>query len=109
MAVRRRRRISAIVGLGLVVTAASVALDRTPAAAAPPVNCAAFVVSGNPRTSTGATWTYQSTDLGVQEGIRLLDRLAERPTPVQVLERAQAWAPLRSVASWVLWRLTDQR
>ncbi|MFH1763264.1 MAG: DNA-3-methyladenine glycosylase 2 family protein [Gemmatimonadota bacterium] len=46
-------------------------------------------------------------DLGLQEGIRMLDGLAERPTPGAALERAEAWAPLRSVASWYLWRLKD--
>ena len=48
-----------------------------------------------------------ATDLGVREGLRRLDGLEERPTPKAVLERSEAWKPLRSVASWVLWRLTD--
>ena len=46
-------------------------------------------------------------DLGLQEGIRILDGLDERPTPSAVLERAKVWTPLRSVASWYLWRLKD--
>ncbi len=46
-------------------------------------------------------------DLGLLEGIRLLDGLSERPTPSVAAERALVWAPLRSVASWYLWRLTD--
>jgi DNA-3-methyladenine glycosylase II len=46
-------------------------------------------------------------DLGLQEGIRILDDLPERPTPAAALERARVWAPLRSVASWYLWRLVD--
>ncbi len=46
-------------------------------------------------------------DLGLQEGIRILDGLTERPGPAPALERARVWAPLRSVASWYLWRLTD--
>lgn len=50
-----------------------------------------------------------STDLGVQEGLRRLDGLAERPTPRELGERAEVWAPLRSVASWVLWRLADEK
>lgn len=49
-----------------------------------------------------------STDLGVQEGMRRLDGLVERPTPDELLARAEVWQPLRSVASWVLWRLTDK-
>ena len=46
-------------------------------------------------------------DLAIQEGLRLLDNLKHRPTPNEVLERAEAWKPLRSVASWVLWGLVD--
>jgi len=48
-------------------------------------------------------------DLGVREGLRRLDGLHERPAPKQVLARAEVWAPLRSVASWVLWRLTESK
>jgi 3-methyladenine DNA glycosylase/8-oxoguanine DNA glycosylase len=46
-------------------------------------------------------------DLAVREGLRRLDGLAERPAPAQVLERAEPWGPLCSVASWVLWRLSE--
>jgi DNA-3-methyladenine glycosylase II len=48
-----------------------------------------------------------ATDLGIREGVRRLDGLAERPTPAAVLERARPWHPVCSVASWVLWRLAD--
>jgi 3-methyladenine DNA glycosylase/8-oxoguanine DNA glycosylase len=47
-------------------------------------------------------------DLGVQEGLKRLDGLDERPDPATVLERAEVWAPLRSVAAWHLWRLSDE-
>lgn len=47
-------------------------------------------------------------DLGVREGARRLDGLTERPSPAAVLERAEAWRPLRSVATWVLYRLCDE-
>ncbi len=47
-------------------------------------------------------------DLGVREGVRILDDLEERPTPVAVLARAEPWRPLRSVATWVLYRLCDE-
>ena len=47
-------------------------------------------------------------DLGVREGARLLDGLNERPGPADVLERAEVWRPLRSVATWVLYRLCDE-
>lgn len=47
-------------------------------------------------------------DLGVQEGMRRLDGLEERPGPKELLERSETWRPLRTVAAWVLWRLCDQ-
>ncbi len=43
-------------------------------------------------------------DLALQEGMRRLDRLKERPGPAALAQRAEVWAPLRSVASWALWR-----
>jgi len=46
-------------------------------------------------------------DLGLQEGLRRLDELDERPGPKALAARAADWAPLRSVACWVLWRLTE--
>lgn len=47
-------------------------------------------------------------DLGLQEGLRRLDGLEERPGPRELAERSECWAPLRSVASWALWRLTEE-
>lgn len=49
-----------------------------------------------------------AADLGVQEGVRILDGLEERPSAKTVLERAEPWSPLRSVATWVLYRLCDE-
>ena len=46
-------------------------------------------------------------DLGVREGVRRLDGLAERPTPEQALARGEVWRPLCSVAAWTMWRLCD--
>jgi DNA-3-methyladenine glycosylase II len=46
-------------------------------------------------------------DMGVQEGVRLLDGLRERPRPKDVLARAEVWRPLRSVACWAMWRLVE--
>ena len=48
-----------------------------------------------------------SGDLGVQEGLRILDGLEERPSPDTLLRRSEVWRPLCSVAAWYLWRLTD--
>lgn len=47
-------------------------------------------------------------DLGVQEGLRLLDELDERPKPKQLEARGEVWQPLASVAAWYMWRLTDE-
>lgn len=47
-------------------------------------------------------------DLGIREGVRRLDGLVDRPTPREVEARGEVWRPLRSVASWVLWRLLDE-
>lgn len=46
-------------------------------------------------------------DLGLQEGLRKLDGLDDRPSPEELTERAEAWRPLRTVAAWTLWRLLD--
>ncbi|RMH04725.1 MAG: DNA-3-methyladenine glycosylase 2 family protein [Planctomycetota bacterium] len=48
-----------------------------------------------------------TTDLGVQEGLKILDDLPARPTPAELAARGAVWAPLRSVAAWYLWRLVD--
>jgi 3-methyladenine DNA glycosylase/8-oxoguanine DNA glycosylase len=48
-------------------------------------------------------------DLGIREGVRRLDGLAERPRAAMVEARGEVWRPLRSVASWVLWRLLDEK
>ncbi|HIG12675.1 MAG TPA: DNA-3-methyladenine glycosylase 2 family protein [Planctomycetes bacterium] len=47
-------------------------------------------------------------DMGLQEGLRRLDGLKERPGPKELSARTETWSPLRSVGAWVLWRLLDQ-
>lgn len=47
-------------------------------------------------------------DLGLQEGLKRLDGLVERPRPKELEARGVCWSPLASVASWVLWRLADE-
>jgi DNA-3-methyladenine glycosylase II len=44
-------------------------------------------------------------DLGVREGFRRLKNLEKAPTPRQMREIGEAWAPWRTVAAWYLWRL----
>jgi len=47
------------------------------------------------------------TDLGLQEGMKVLDGLDERPSAADLADRAEVWKPLRSVAAWTLWRLLE--
>lgn len=47
-------------------------------------------------------------DLGIQEGLRRLDGMRERPTPKDVARRGAVWRPLASVASWYLWRVLEE-
>ena len=44
-------------------------------------------------------------DLGIREGVRLLEGLDERPPAKELLNYADKWRPYRSVASWYLWRI----
>ena len=58
-------------------------------------------------TKAAAT-IHGRVNLGIREGVRRLDGLVERPPPAVVEARGEVWRPLRSVASWVLWRLLDE-
>ena len=46
-------------------------------------------------------------DLGIRKGVQVVDGLEALPTPKQVLERGQPWAPWRTAASLYLWRIAD--
>ena len=48
---------------------------------------------------------FSGGDLGLREGIRILDERAEPPTPAEADQRAEIWSPYRSVAAVVLWDL----
>ena len=50
---------------------------------------------------------WPTTDLGVQEGYRLVAGLDARPTPRALAEAGEAYRPWRSVAAWYLWRAVD--
>ncbi len=50
---------------------------------------------------------WPTGDLGVQEGVRRLLDLPERPTPKELEVLGQRWRPLRSVAAWYAWRRAD--
>jgi methylated-DNA-[protein]-cysteine S-methyltransferase len=47
------------------------------------------------------------SDYGVRQGFKLTFRTRELPSPAQMLRRAEAWRPFRSVASWYMWRAVD--
>ncbi|HEY3116141.1 MAG TPA: DNA-3-methyladenine glycosylase 2 family protein [Chloroflexota bacterium] len=51
---------------------------------------------------------FSGGDLGLREGIRILDERAESPTPSEAERRAEIWSPYRSVAAVVLWDLVRQ-
>ncbi len=50
---------------------------------------------------------FPAGDLGVQEGMRRVYGLSERPTPKEARARAEVWAPYRSVGAWYMWRVLD--
>ena len=43
-------------------------------------------------------------DLGVQEGVRIVKRLPERPTAKAMVALGEPYAPWRTVAAWYSWR-----
>ena len=47
-------------------------------------------------------------DLGVQEGLKILDGLERRPTAKELDVRGRNWAPYRTFATWTLYRLVDE-
>ncbi len=47
-------------------------------------------------------------DLGVQEGLRILDGLEHRPTAKQLNLRGAVWRPFRTFATWTLYRVVDE-
>ena len=51
---------------------------------------------------------FPINDLGVQEGARILDKKKQRPTAKELAARGAVWAPLSSVAAWLMWRLADE-
>ena len=53
--------------------------------------------------SLGRTNIWPADDLGVQEGVRRLKRLKERPKQKKMDAIAQNWSPYRSSAALLLW------
>lgn len=50
-----------------------------------------------------------NTDLGIRKGYQILHDLEEMPKPKELLSLTEHWRPWRSVASWYMYRLVDQR
>jgi DNA-3-methyladenine glycosylase II len=48
---------------------------------------------------------FSGQDLGLREGVQVLDALANPPSPEEAEARADAWRPFRSVAAVNLWDL----
>jgi dienelactone hydrolase len=75
------------------------------------VDCGAFLVSGDPRSTSGATWTYRSTDDGVEyrlEGL-LLVPAGDGPFGAVVVSHGKGGLPVhysasvgRTLVSWGL-------
>jgi len=47
-------------------------------------------------------------DLGVRKGYQFAYNTEELPTADELNAAGETWAPYRSVASWYLWRATDE-
>ena len=50
---------------------------------------------------------FPVTDLGIQKGFQLYFQLDEPPKPDQMIQKAEPWAPYRTLSSWYLWRLVE--
>ena len=46
-------------------------------------------------------------DLGLRKGVQQVYGLASQPTPGELQQRALAWAPFRSIATWYFWRALE--
>ncbi|MFI5296985.1 MAG: methylated-DNA--[protein]-cysteine S-methyltransferase [Polyangiales bacterium] len=48
-----------------------------------------------------------TADLGIRNGVKKVYRMRKDPTPAQMILRAEAWRPFRSIGSWYLWRALE--
>ena len=48
-------------------------------------------------------------DMGVQEGMKRFFELDHRPKKKEMEELAEPWRPYRSVASWYMWRILENK
>lgn len=52
-------------------------------------------------------WSYG--DLGLKKGVMLIKELQQTPSEKEFVEVGECWRPYRSIASWYLWRLVENR
>ncbi len=48
-------------------------------------------------------------DFGVRKGFTVLRSLAEPISPKKLMPQGDLWRPYRTVASWYLWRIADEK
>lgn len=92
----RRRVVTLLLAVALGAVAGPPALAAQPSPGLTAANCAAFAVAGNPRSSTGATWTYRSTDGGVAyalEGVLFVPPTGAGPFPAVVVSHGKGGTP----------------
>jgi DNA-3-methyladenine glycosylase II len=60
--------------------------------------------------SLGRLDVLPSGDLGVRKGTRIAYEFEELPLPGEIerLSEERRWAPYRSIATWYLWRATEE-
>jgi len=59
--------------------------------------------------SLGHPDIFAVDDLGIKKGIQKLLNLDELPDKETMLKRAEIWQPYRSIASWYLWRIVEDK
>ena len=47
------------------------------------------------------------SDLGIQKGMKILFKLKNLPTKIEMKNFSNQWKPYRTVACWYLWKITD--
>ncbi len=50
-----------------------------------------------------------TADVGLQRGLQILHELDSKPDQPQMLNLTEIWKPYRSIGSWYLWRLADEK
>jgi DNA-3-methyladenine glycosylase II len=48
-----------------------------------------------------------ATDYGVRKGFALTYKLADLPSPAEIISHAEKWRPYRTIASWYMWRANE--